>query len=468
MVNPDLPYPPMKLDLPPLSRRTFLRGVGACIALPTLESVLPGGTLRAAGIAGNGPPLAVTATGMPLRMAFIQFANGANQQRWTPKGEGSGYELNETFEPIRDLKGKFQVISNLHQNQAKNLGDGTGAHARAGAAFLTGVHAWKTLGAKLKLGVSVDQVAAERIGHLTRIDSLQLGTEASRLYGSCDTGYPCAYQYNLSWASETTPLPPEVNPRRVFERLFSSADVGGAAESAARLARRKSVLDFVREDVNRINARLSRADRAKVDEYLGAVRKLEQQIEKAERFRAPRPDREAPGENVAEHREHVEIMYELIALAFQTDSTRIVTFPVAWEGSNRPFPELGIVEGHHYLTHHSGDEEKILKVAKIEKWYMERFASFLRRLEAMEDPDGNSVLHNSMIVYGSAVGDGNRHNHDELPIVLAGAGGGTVHTGRHYSLRDSTPMTNLYLAMLDRAAVPAQQFGDSTGRLENV
>lgn len=458
----------MKPDSSALSRRRFLRGVGACIALPSLESMLRG-RLLAAGAEAKPAPLAVTPSGMPLRMAFIQFANGANMERWTPKGEGGELALNETFEPMHDLRNRFQIISNLNHNQAKNLGDGPGDHARAGAAFLTGVHAWKTLGAKLKLGVSVDQIAAEKIGHLTRIDSLQLGTEESRLYGSCDTGYPCAYQYNLSWASETTPLPPEVNPRRVFERLFGNADAGGAAEAAARLARRKSVLDFVLDDVKRLNAGLGRNDRAKVDEYLGAVRKLEQQIQKAERFRTPAaPAGELPGESYTDHREHVEIMYELIALAFQTDSTRVVTFPVAWEGSNRPFLDLGITEGHHYLTHHSGSQEKILKVAKIEKWYMERFAAFLRRLDAMKDPDGSSVLHNSMIVYGSAVGDGNRHNHDELPVVLAGTGGGTVHAGRHFQLRDSTPMTNLFLAMLDRAGVPARQIGDSTGRLENV
>jgi len=448
------------------SRRTFLRGVGACLALPTLESFLPGPKLMAA-MAGS--PLAVGPSGMPLRMAFVQFANGANQERWAPKGEGRDYALNETFQPVADLKDKFQVISNLHHNSAKNLGDGPGDHARAGAAFLTGVHAWKTNGAKLKLGVSVDQVAAERVGHLTRIDSLQLGVVESRLYGSCDTGYPCAYQYNLSWASDTTPLPPETNPRRVFERLFGSAEAGGAEAAAARLARRKSVLDFVLDDVRRLNGHLASADRAKVDEYVTAVRKLERQIEKAERFGTPgAPDRRAPEETYSDHAEHVEIMYELIALAFQTDSTRVVTFPVGWEGDNRPFMDLGISEGHHYLTHHSGDQEKILKVAKIEKWYMDRFGAFLRRLDAMKDPDGSSVLHNSMIVYGSAVGDGNRHNHDELPVVLAGGGGGTVQAGRHFVLKESTPMTNLYLTMLDRMGVAAQHIGDSTGRLDNV
>jgi hypothetical protein len=331
------------------------------------------------------------------------------------------------------------------------------------------VHAWKTNGAKLKLGVSVDQVAAEQVGHLTRLDSLQLGTAESRLYGACDTGYPCAYQYNLSWASETTPLPPETNPRRVFERLFGSGEAGGHEAVAARLARRRSVLDFVIDDVRQLNGHLASADRAKVDEYLTAVRKLEKQIEKAERFGAPGGvDRRAPEETYSDHQEHVDIMYELIALAFQTDSTRVVTFPVAWEGDNRPFLNLGITEGHHYLTHHSGDQEKILKVAKIEKWYMDRFGDFLRRLDAMKDPDGSSVLHNSMIVYGSAVGDGNRHNHDELPVVLAGGGGGTVQTGRHFKLKESTPMTNLYLTMLDRMGVSARHIGDSTGRLDSV
>jgi hypothetical protein len=403
-------------------------------------------------------------------MAFIQFANGANHDRWTPQGEGRDYVLNETFAPVADLRDKFQVISNLHHNEAKNFGDGPGDHARAGAAFLTGVHAWKTNGAKLQLGVSVDQIAAEHVGHLTRLDSLQLGTEPGRLYGSCDTGYPCAYQYNLSWASETTPLPPETNPRAVFERLFGTAtsDGGSGAEAAARVARRKSVLDFVLDDVNRLNRQLGSNDRAKMDEYLGAVRKLEQQIEKAERFKPAQTDAPVPGVSYPDHREHVDIMYELIALAFQSDSTRVITFPVAWEGSNRPFLELGIPEGHHYLTHHSGDQAKILKVAQIERWYMERFGAFLRRLDAMVEPDGTTVLHNSMIVYGSAVGDGNRHNHDDLPVVLAGGGGGTVDTGRHQRLREATPMTNLYLAMLDRMGVHAESFGDSTGRMENV
>ena len=448
-----------------LTRRGFLRGLGVGVALPTLESLRPASRVFAA----EAAPLATTASGMPLRMGFIAFANGSNYQRWKPKGEGREYELNETFEPMQRLKDKFQIITNLAHDTANNWGDGPGDHARSGASFLTGCHAWKTLGSRLHLGISVDQIAARQIGHLTRLDSLQIGVEGTRLYGSCDTGYPCAYQYNISWASETLPLSPEPNPRAVFEKLFGS---GTGEEREAnlrqRLERRKSVLDFVMSDVKQMNRELGRNDQQKVQEYLDGVRKLEQQIEKTERFKLPEPGIDQPRGIPASHEEHVDLMYDLMALAFQTDSTRIVSYCVAPEGSNRPFPDLGIAEGHHFLTHHSGNKEKILKVAKIERWYMERFARFIRNLDSKKDADGKSVLENSMLVYGCAVGDGNRHNHDELPIVLAGTGGGTFNPGRHIVLKDSMPMTNLYVAMLNRAGVKAERVGDSNGVLENV
>lgn len=458
----------------PFSRRHFLRGVGAAIALPTLESMLSGSKLLAAATASPAIPgaaagrLAATATGMPLRMAFVAFANGTNYERWEPKGKGRDYQMNETFAPMRELKDKFQVISGLHHKTADNYGDGSGDHARSGASFLTGVHAWKTNGARLKLGISADQVAANQIGHLTRFDSLQLGTESSRLYGSCDTGYPCAYQYNISWASETTPLAPEASPRAVFEKLFGGGGKDAIAQLRARQARQKSILDFVLEDVHALNRRLGRNDRQKIDDYLSGIRKLEQQIEKSEKFGLPTPGLEAPAGIPKDHGEHVDLMYELAALAFQTDSTRIITFPVAPEGSNRTFVDLGIPEGHHYLTHHSGNLEKREKVSKIDIWYMERFAKFVRRLDAMIEPDGTSVLHNSMVVYGCAIGDGNKHNHDELPVVLAGQGGGGIAAGQHWKLEQSTPMTNLYLGMLDRMGVRAQHIGDSTGKLDVV
>lgn len=447
-----------------VSRRAFLRGLGTCLALPALESLRP-----AAALAAMAPRLATTASGMPLRLGCIAFANGSNYERWLPKGSGREYELNETFAPAADLKSRFQIFTNLAHDAANNWGDGTGDHARAGASFLTGCHAWKTLGSRLHLGISVDQIAARQVGHLTRLDSLQLGVEGARMYGSCDTGYPCAYQYNISWASETLPLAPEANPRVIFEKLFGG---GSGAERAAnlrqRLERRKSVLDFVLEDARSLNRELGRNDRQKLDEYLTGVRQIETQIEKAERFRLPDPTIAQPAGQPEDHTVHVDLMYDLMALAFQTDSTRVVSFAVAPEGSNRPFTSLGISEGYHFLTHHAGNQEKVLKVAKIERWYMERFARFLRQMDAMKEPDGTSVLHNSMIVYGCAIGDGNRHNHDELPVVLAGGGGGALQPGRHVLLPQPMPMTNLYTALLDRMGVKAERVGDSTGRLEDV
>jgi hypothetical protein len=447
-----------------IERRTFLRGLGVCVALPTLESLVP--LTRAAAPAAS---LATTASGMPLRLGFIAFANGSNYERWLPKGEGRDYELNETFEPAAELRDRFQIITGLAHDAANNWGDGPGDHARAGASFLTGCHAWKTLGARLHLGISVDQIAARQIGHLTRLDSLQLGVEGARMYGSCDTGYPCAYQYNISWASETVPLAPEPNPRVVFEQLFGGgADAERAASLDRRLSARKSVLDFVRDDLSNMEQKLGRNDRRKVHEYLEGVRSIERQIVKVEQFPTPQTTVGMPPGIPPDHKLHIDLMYDLMALAFQTDSTRVVSYCVAPEGSNRPFLELGITEGHHFLTHHGYDNEKILKVRKIEKWYMERFARFLRRLDEMKDADGTSVLHNSMLVYGSAIGDGNRHNHDELPVVLAGNGGGTLNPGRHVKLKAPTPMTNLYMAMLGRAGVQAERVGDSTGVLEDV
>ena len=439
------------------SRRAFLRGAGVVVALPSLESLA-----RAAAPATG---LAVTPSGMPLRTAFVAFPNGSNYERWLPTGEGKDFKLNETFAPMAGLRGKFQIVTGLAHDAANDWGDGPGDHARSGASFLTGKHAWKTLGAKLRLGISVDQIAARQVGHLTRIDSLQLGTEAGRMYGSCDTGYACAYQYNLSWASETLPLPPEPNPRAVFERLFGS---GSKSESAARVARRKSVLDFVAEDARSLGGALGRTDRAKVDEYLTGVRRIEEQIQKHERFGVPTPPGAAPAGIPEDYPEHLNLMYDLLAVAFQTDATRVVSYAVAPEGANRPMPHLDISEGYHYLTHHGGNPEKKAKVAKIELWYMEQFARFLAKLDGMKEADGSSVLDNSMIVYGCAIGDGNRHNHDELPVVLAGGGGGSLRPGRHTVVKSGTPMTNLYATMLDRLGVKAERVGDSTGRLEGI
>lgn len=451
-----------------VDRRAFLRGLGVCVALPSLES-FAGTVTKEVAKAGAAPRLATTASGMPLRMGFVAFANGSNYERWLPRGTGRDYELNETFQPLAALRERFQVYTSLAHDAANNWGDGPGDHARAGATFLTGCHAWKSLGARLHLGISVDQIAARQVGHLTRLDSLQLGVEDGRMYGSCDTGYPCAYQYNISWASETLPLAPEPNPRAVFEKLFGDGDSPAREASLKRrLATRKSVLDFVQDDLSSMEKKLGKNDRRKVEEYLEGVRSIEKQITKSEDFPVPEAPIGMPAGIPEDHRQHVDLMYELMAIAFQTDSTRVVSFSVAPEGSNRPFLDLDISEGHHFLTHHGGNEEKILKVAQIEKWYMERFARFLRTLDEMKDADGSSVLENSMIVYGSAIGDGNRHNHDELPVVFAGGGGGDFQTGRHVKLPEPTPMTNLYMAMLDRMGVQAERVGDSTGILQDI
>ena len=379
----------------PFNRRMFLRGIGVSVGLPVFESLLPASKILA-GVTGT--PLATTSGGMPLRMAFVAFANGSNYERWVPKGEGRTYELNEGFVAMQGLKRRFQIITNLAHDAANNWGDGPGDHARSGASFLTGCHAWKTLGSKLQLGVSVDQIAAQQVGHLTRLDSLQLGVEGERFYGSCDTGYPCAYQYNISWASETLPLAPEANPRTVFEQLFGN---GSGREREAnlqlRLERRKSILDFVLEDVRSLNRSLGRNDRQKMDEYLSGVRKIEKQIEKAEQFKMPAPYGTPPVGIPEDHEQHVDLMYDLMAAAFQTDSTRVVSYCVAPEGSNRPFLNLGIPEGHHFLTHHQGNLEKIQKVVKIENWYMQRFGRFLNTLDAMKEADVTSVLDNSKI-----------------------------------------------------------------------
>jgi hypothetical protein len=445
------------------NRRAFLRGLGACIALPSLESLAPASADKSA------RALATTPGGQPLRAAFIGFPNGSNYVRWVPKGEGKNYTLNETFAPMEALKAKFQIVTGLAHDTAKDWGDGPGDHARSGASFLTGCHAWKTKGAKLQLGISVDQVAARQVGHLTRIDSLQLGTEAGRLYGSCDTGYACAYQYNLSWASETLPLPPEPNPRAVFERLFGGAGREAGAAAKARIERRKSVLDFVREDAKDLSRDLGKTDRRKVEEYLAGVRRIEEQVQKYEKFRTPEPGATRPPAGIPDdYPEHLALMYDLLAAAFQTDSTRVVSFAVAPEGANRPMPHLDIAEGYHFLTHHAGNKEKIRKVAKIELWYMEQFARFLSKLDAMKEADGLSVLDNAMIVYGCAIGDGNMHNHDNLPVVLAGGGGGTLQPGRHLKVRRDTPMTNLFVTLLERMGVKAERVGDSTGKLEDV
>jgi hypothetical protein len=450
-----------------LSRRHFLRGVGACLALPAFESLLPS-AVRAAPTVASG---AVSPGGAPLRMAFVYFPNGAHQTNWWPKGEGKDFELGATMQPLSGLKHRLQVLGGLDHVNATPGRDGAGDHARASGTFLTGVRVRKTAGADIEAGISIDQAVANQVGHLTRFPSLELTCDAVRKSGSCDSGYSCAYQYNLAWRSPSTPVAPEPNPRLLFERLFGEGPPGQRkANLRRRQEQQRSILDFVRDDAQALSHDLGRRDQQKLDEYLTSVREVEMRIEQADRFaeKAHDPAIDTPPGIPPSFQEHIRLMYSMMVLAFQSDSTRIATFLLANEGSNRAFPEIEISEGHHYLSHHRNNEEMMDKIAQIDLWYMQQFAWFLEQLEATKDLDGRSLLENSMIVYGSGNADGNRHTHVNLPVVLAGGGGGTLTPGRHVNF-DAVPMSNLLLSMADRmGAKSLERLGDSTGRLEGI
>ncbi len=452
-----------------LTRRHFLRGLGACIALPAFESLVRPSMGLAATTAVDSVTgkLAATAAGAPLRMAVVYFPNGAIQPSWWPTGEGKDFQLARTMQPLQKLKDKFQVLSGLDDVSALPGPDGAGDHARASGTFLTGVRVKKTAGADIHAGVSIDQVVANQIGHLTRFPSLELTCDSVRKSGNCDSGYSCAYQYNLSWKSPTQPIAPEPNPRLLFERLFGAGSPGQRAASLkARQAQQQSILDFVMDDANHLEHELGSRDQQKLDEYLTSVREIEQRISASERFgKTPDPNVDTPEGVPADFEQYVQLMYDMMVLAFQTDSTRVGTFLLANEGSNRAFPEIGIAEGHHFLTHHRNQQDMIDKVAEIDLWYMRQFARFLDKMDQTKDLDGNSLLHNSMIVYGSGNSDGNRHTHVNLPIILAGGGGGTLNSGR-FVKANGKPLTNLLLTMADRmGAQGVNHFGDSTGPL---
>ena len=405
---------------------------------------------------------------LPKRMAFVYVPNGANMADWTPKTVGTDFELPPILEPLKKNQKDLLVLSGLAQDMGRPHGDGAGDHARASATFLTGCKARKTPGADIKVGVSVDQVAAQKIGDRTRLASLELGTDKARLAGNCDSGYSCAYSYNISWKGEATPMPPEVDPRQVFDRLFGNGNAGEMDEARIKRDRyRKSVLDFAMEDARRLKSDLGSTDRRKLDEYFTAVRELEQRIEKANRFAAELPDFERPTGIPKSYEDHLRLQFDLLALAFQTDTTRISSFIMAHDGSNRQYPFIGVRDGHHDLSHHGGDEEKKGKIAKINRFHATQFAYFIDKLKSIKEGEG-SLLDNCMIVYGSGLGDGNRHNHDNLPVLLAGRGGGTIQSGRHIQFERETPMTNLFLTMLDRVGAPTERLGDSTGLLPQL
>jgi hypothetical protein len=449
------------------SRRRFLRGVGACLALPAFESLVPSAVRAAAPAAGG----AVSPGGAPIRMAFVYFPNGAHQANWWPKGAGKEFELAATMQPLAGLKHRLQVLGGLDHVNATPGPDGAGDHARASGTFLTGVRVRKTAGADIQAGLSIDQAVANQVGHLTRFPSLELTCDSVRKSGSCDSGYSCAYQYNLAWRSSSTPVAPEPNPRLLFERLFGEGAPGKRkANLLQRQEEQRSILDFVRDDARSLGQELGKRDQQKLDEYLTSVREVEKRLEQADRFaeKTTDPAIDTPPGIPASFQEHIRLMYSMMVLAFQTDSTRIATFLLANEGSNRAFPEIEISEGHHYLSHHRNNEEMMDKIAQIDLWYMGQFAWFLEQLDATKDLDGRSLLENSMIVYGSGNADGNRHTHVNLPVILAGGGGGTLTPGRFVDF-ESVPMSNLLLSMADRmGATKIKRLGDSTGRLVGI
>ena len=439
-----------------IARRSFLRGVGTAIALPFLDAMTPAfGASR------------IGAVNAPRRMAFVYVPNGIIMKDWTPAAEGSTFDFTRILKPLEPHRQNLMVLSGLTQNTGRALGDGPGDHARAAASFLTGIHPKKTSGADISLGVSIDQIAAQKVGSATRFASLELGCEDGRLVGNCDSGYSCAYSNSISWRTSTTPLPPEVNPRAVFERLFGDASETPEVR-AKRLAYNKSILDFVLDDTQKLKGDLGRTDRRKLDEYLDAVREIERRIEQAEHDHTQfTPNMEKPEGVPIEFADHVRLMFDLMTLAFQADLTRISTFMICREGSTRTYREIGVSDAHHPLTHHRNNPEWIEKVTKINCFHLEQFAYFVNKLKSTPDGDG-TLLDRMMVVYGSGLSDGNQHTHNELPVVLAGAGNGALRPGRHVRYPKETPMNNLYVAMLDHMGVPPEKIGDSTGELEHL
>jgi Protein of unknown function (DUF1552) len=447
----------------PITRRTMLKGVGTAIALPWLESV--------AGAANPTKPS--LAEGPPKRAAFLYVPNGVEQSGWNVNLQSSGpiRELKGLLAPLNPHKDYVTVLSHLTLDKARANGDGPGDHARAMSTFLTGRQPRKTAGADIRIGISADQHIANAIGDLTRLPSLELGIERGQMAGGCDSGYSCAYSSNLSWRSETTPNAKEVDPKLVFERLFGGNDPKElAATRAKKQLFNKSILDFVAEDTKNLSKRLGQGDQRKLDEYLTAVREVEEQIDRIAKLNATRkpverPNMTLPASVPQDFQEHVRLMCDLLVLSFQTDLTRVVTLPIANDGSGRSYRSIGVSEGHHDLSHHGRNQAKLEKIAKINSHHLEQFAYLVNKLSKVKEANGTSLLDNTMMVYGSGIGDGDRHNHDELPILLVGGGGGTLKGGRHIEAPRETPLMNLYLAMFERLGCPTARFGDSTGVL---
>jgi hypothetical protein len=434
----------------PLSRRTLLRGTGVAMSLPFLDAMMP-----------KSSKAAETAGAMNKRVGFIFFPNGAIMDKWNPTGGETDFKFNQSMKSLSRLRQDVLLVQGLAHDKARANGDGAGDHARCSATYLTGVQAKKTGGADIHLGTSIDQVIAEKVGQDTRLPSLELGLEPGRQAGICDSGYSCAYQGTISWKGPSQPMPKEIVPRLAFERLFGKPEDN--ERNKKRDHYRKSILDMVSADAQTVAKKLGQTDRRKLDEYYSSIRDIEVRIDKnAKSTQIEIPTLETPSGIPEDYIEHIRLMYDIMHLAYQTDTTRVVSLMLANSGSNRRYTHVGVREGHHEISHHRNNEEKVALIQKIDEFLVDEFARFLDKMkQTVEGP--KTMLDNSIIVYGCSISDGNRHRHEELPVIIAGKGGGSIKTGRSIHVGKEVPMSNLFMSIAENTGVKLPRFGDSTG-----
>jgi hypothetical protein len=433
-----------------LPRRSFLRGLGASVALPFLDAMSPA-------LAAPAKP--------PVRLAFLYVPNGIDMSNWNIEQDGPLAALPRILRPLEAFRGDMLQLGNLTHNSARALLDGTGDHARCSGSYLTGIQVRKST-VDVKASVSCDQIVANHVGQHTRFASLELGMDDPRQAGDCDSGYSCAYTNNLAWRSETQPLPPVLDPRALFERLFGAGPALSPADAARRARHRRSILDYVTGDTKRLQASLGPTDVRKLDEYLSSIREVERQLEKAEAHGpSVDPGMAKPYGVPPDFADHFALMSDMMTIALRADMTRVVTFLMTREGTTRSYREIGIPDGHHPISHHKNNPELIEKITRINEYHTTQLARWLEKLRSVEEADG-TLLDNSLIVYGAGISDGNRHLHDDLPTLLFGRGGGSIRSGRRVTFRKETPMANLHLSLMDRMGVELEGFGDASGRLD--
>jgi len=436
-----------------VARRTFLRGMGAAVALPFLDATVP---------AFASAPKAVK------RLGIVYVPNGMNMAEWRPTAKGRGFDLPSTLQPLAPYKERLLVLSHMSNPLADPMpGEGLGDHSRAQAVFLTGVHPRKTEGTDIRAGISADQIVAKEFGKETELTSLELGLEAVDLVGGCEDGYACAYSGALAWRSDSMPLPVQAQPRAVFERLFGASDSTDRQSRLSRIELERSVLDMVSDQLNQLQKRLGASDRTRISEYFESIRDIERRIQRAEEQsgRGGFPEIQQPGGVPESFGEYARLMFDLNALAYQTDLTRVSTFLMGREKSGRTYAEIGVPDPHHPISHHQNRPEMLEREAKINKFHMELFAHFLKKLDSIQEGDG-TVLDHSLIVHGAGMSNSDIHLHHDLPMLVAGGGAGTVRGGRHLEYSEDTPLSNLWLTLIDKMGLPVEKFGDSKGQLD--